>query len=374
MIKEEIIVKTKEDFDREIDKFKFVSVLEVSAIGVVSRTKTYKITDYAAPVDTLVVEAITRHMYYSTGEDNSANRELIVFADGRTSRTNRHNCRDHLSSWRWDNTVKAIAFLHDIAKADVVHYVASADYDRQTISVSYDVEITVRLVEDKLTETVTFERGEKVLVWDFDKGRGELQHFIGYSEDKIRKFACWCDDKTSSTTRGYTETWRHCAKICQKCEKEVCECKAEPTFEEDELVFVWNDDKCHATLRYFKQQLGRYFYCWADGATSSTTLQRNNIRGWKHCAKICQVCEKEVCECKPEPTFEMDELVLVWDDDKYKAVLQYFEGYLDDKCEPYKFNCWVDGATELTAHGFGEMWKHCVKVCQKCGKEECKCK
>ena len=228
MIKEEIIVKTREEFYREINNLRFDinnASQVILASGIAKRTKTYKITDYAAPVDTLVVEAITRHMYYSTGEDNSANRELIVFADGRTSRTNRHNCRDHLSSWRWDNTVKAIAFLHDIAKADVVHYVASADYDRQTIYVSYDGEVTVRLVEDE--PVPTFEKGELVLVWDDNKDKAVLRYFENHLNDEYDsyKFSCWVDGATKLTANGFAEMWEHCVKVCQKCGKEKCGCK-----------------------------------------------------------------------------------------------------------------------------------------------------
>jgi len=297
MIKEEIIVKTREEFCREIDNLRFdINIFSpvILASGIVKKTKTYKITDYAAPVDTLVVEAITGHMYYSTGEDNSANRELIVFADGRTSRTNRHNCRDHLSSWRWDNSKDAINFLYSKVVAELGNGFSCFSYfESQSVKVSYYVEVTVRLVEDK--PEPTFEKGEKVLVWDHHKGHAEVKTFCDYNKDNIYKF-----------------------KI------------------------IYPSGFCES---------------------------------WVNCAKICQVCEREICECKAEPIFENDELVLVWDYHKDKAVLRYFEKHLNDKYDSYKFSCWVDGATSLTSHEYEyELWLNCAKVCQKCGKEECKCK
>jgi len=257
MIKEEIIVKTKADFDREIENLKFdINIFSpvILASGIVKKNKTYKITDYAAPVDTLVVSETSGEMYYSDGRKDSTGKKLVVSADGRTSRTNKNNCHVCLSNWKWDNSKDAINFLNSEVVDELGNEFSSVAYLKsQSVDASYYVEVTVRLVEDKPEQTFN----------EFKGGDPEL-----YGPE----YNCRC------------------------------------------------------------------------------------------------------CIAKAEPTFKNDELVLVWDDDKDKAVLQYFEGYLDDKCEPYKFDCWVDGATELTAHGFGEMWKHCVKVCQKCGKEKCECK
>ena len=324
MIKEEIIVKTKADFDREIENLKFdINIFSpvILASGIAKRTKTYKITDYAAPVDTLVVEAITGHMYYSTGENNSANRELIVFADGRTSRTNRHNCRDHLSSWRWDNSRDAINFLYSKVVAELGNGFSCFSYlESQSVKVSYDVEVTVRLVEDKPEPTFN----------EFKGGDPEL-----YGPE----YNCRCHTQ-----------------------------ELDPVFKKGEKVLVWDYNKDYAGVKTFcdynQDNIYKFKIIYPSGFCES----------WVNCAKICQKCEKEVCECKTEPTFKNDELVLVWDDDKDKAVLQYFEGYLDDKYDSYKFSCWDNGTTSFTANGFAAMWEHCVKVCQKCGKEKCECR
>jgi len=227
MIKEEIIVKTKEEFYEVIYNLDFyfkTTVRGKLGSGITRRSKTYKITDYAAPVDTLVVNAFPRHMYYSTGEDNSADRELIVFPDGRTSKTNRHNCRDRLSSWKWDNSKDAINFLNSEIIDELGNEFSSAAYPgSQSIKVSYDVEVTVRLVEDQ--PEPTFEEDELVLVWDNDKDYAKLRYFKEHNTRLGCCFGCWDDGQTSMTSDGEYEYWKNCAKVCQKCGKEECECK-----------------------------------------------------------------------------------------------------------------------------------------------------
>jgi len=260
MIKEEIIVKTKADFDREIENLKFdINIFSpvILASGIVKKTKTYKFTDYAAPVDTLVIVESGGSKRYSSGQMKTIDNTncLVVFSGGATSETYETCSSTYWTDiWKWANSKDAINFLNSKIVDELGNEFSSVAYLKsQSVDASYYVEVTVRLVEDKPEQTFN----------EFKGGDPEL-----YGPE----YNCRC------------------------------------------------------------------------------------------------------CIAKAEPTFKNDELVLVWDDDKDKAVLQYFEGYLDDKCEPYKFNCWVDGATELTAHGFGEMWKHCVKVCQKCGKEKCECK
>ena len=69
--------------------------------------------------------------------------------------------------------------------------------------------------------------------------------------------------------------------------------------------------------------------------------------------------------------FENDELVLVWEDHyRTECELAYFKCY-DGKGSRNKFVCWADGRSSLTSMGLTQRWDNCVKVCQKCGKEEC---
>jgi len=141
-----------------------------------------------------------------------------------------------------------------------------------------------------------FENDELVLVWNNDKDCAKLQYFGGYSKSETHRFICWCDGRTSSTTGGYIEHWKNCAKICQKCEKQVCECNTKPTFKDDELVLVWNEKKSTAELRYFRCILSNGISCWASGKTSFTANALFQV--YDNCVKVCQECGKEECECK----------------------------------------------------------------------------
>jgi len=297
MIKEEIIVKTKEDFDREIDKFKFGTISPnrrstfyrapgSSASGIVKRTKTYTINDYAAPVDTLVIVESGGSKRYSSGwvETIDDTNHLAVFSGGETSKTCSSTYWTDI--WKWDNSKDAINFLNSKIVDEFGSGISCLAYvESQLVEASYYVEVTVRLVEDKSTEPVVFEIGEKVLVWDYNKDHARVRCFRaftkGYFEDT------------------YSNLWKNCDKICQKCEKEICECKPEPIFENDELVLVWDNDKDYAKLRYFKEhntRLGCCFGCWDDGQTSMTS--DGAYEHWKNCVKVCQKCGNERCECK----------------------------------------------------------------------------
>jgi hypothetical protein len=149
MIKEEISVKTKEEFYSEMDKFELgiAFSLEKYATGVVDRTQVYKITDYAPPVDTLVVNTEPGGVQikrYSAGDIDGWGA-IDVFVNGATSET---ECKiGSMHNWKWADSKAAIEFLLEKVLKDQlsVSSTFSQDVENQSITVTYKVEVTVRL-------------------------------------------------------------------------------------------------------------------------------------------------------------------------------------------------------------------------------------